>query len=101
MSKTGNNVNLSEFIGFFEKQVDAIRAKTDHKYTLYGGTRGAGKSYLLRWSLIIRLVDWYKRLGIGGVRAMLACESYPTLRDRQITTISTEFPAWFGGFRDR
>ncbi len=99
MSK--DNVSLAETVGFFDKQVEALRATTDHKYTLYGGTRGAGKSYLLRWTLVIRLIDWYKRLGIGGVRAMLACESYPTLRDRQITKISNEFPGWLGELSER
>lgn len=98
---SGSDVSLVNFIGFFGKQVEALKATTDHRYLLYGGTRGAGKSYLLRWALIVRLVDWYKRLNLTGVRVMLACESYPTLRDRQITKISTEFPNWLGELAER
>lgn len=31
---------------------------------------------------------------------MLACENYPSLKDRQITKIQTEFPAWLGKLSD-
>lgn len=66
------------------------------RYLLYGGSRGPGKSYILRWGLVWRLVDWFRRLGLRGVRVGLFCEDYPTLRDRQISKIKDEFPLWLG-----
>jgi PBSX family phage terminase large subunit len=34
--------------------------------------------------------------GIHNVRVMLACEDYPSLKDRQVTKIDKEFPIWLG-----
>jgi hypothetical protein len=72
-----------------------MRAAQAHRYMLYGGARGGGKSKLLRWGLVQRLLDFAMR-GHCRVRAGLFSEDYPTLRDRQITKIRTEFPDWLG-----
>ena len=56
-------------------------------------------SYILRWALIRQLVKWAKQ-GHRGVRTAIFCEDYPTLKDRQITKINTEFPRWLGTLGD-
>lgn len=66
-----------------------------HRYLLYGGARGPGKSYWLRWYSLRFLLRCAER-GLRGVRTMLACEDYPSLRDRQVSKIMVEFPAWLG-----
>ena len=45
---------------------------------------------LLRWA----------SLGYRGVRVGLFCESYPQLKDRQMTKIASEFPEWLGTLAD-
>lgn len=62
---------------------------------MYGGARGGGKSYLLRWWLLQVLLECFSQ-GIERAHVMLACESYPTLTDRQISKIKIEFPRWLG-----
>lgn len=79
------------------KQQTACDTARDHRFTLFGGARGPGKSYWLRWYCIVALLDWHDQ-GKTGVRAMLACEDYPALRDRQIEKIQREFPAWMGEY---
>lgn len=66
------------------------------KYILYGGCLGGGKSYLLRWIAIRMLMTWFFEKGLTYVQVMLACEDYPSLKDRQITKIAREFPSWLG-----
>lgn len=78
-----------------DKQKTALEAIRRSKYVLYGGARGGGKSWLLRWYLLQFLIEMYKQ-GYENARVMLACESYPVLQDRQIAKISTEFPFWLG-----
>ncbi len=53
-------------------------------------------SYFLRWVLIRLLMSWYKLKGLSHVQVMLACEDFPSLKDRQLSKISREFPAWLG-----
>lgn len=55
-----------------------------------------GKSYFLRWAAIGLLLWFYKTTGKSHVPVGLFSEDYPTLRDRQISRISTEFPQWLG-----
>ncbi len=65
------------------------------KFLLYGGALGGGKSYFLRWYCVRRLLEFAK-MGLRNVPVMLACEDYPSLKDRQLQKIGTEFPEWLG-----
>jgi hypothetical protein len=62
---------------------------------MYGGRRGGGKSYLLRWWLVQVLLELHKK-GIPKPHVFLGCESYPVLADRQISKINIEMPRWLG-----
>lgn len=84
---------------FFEAQKHAGEVAQMHRFFLYGGTRGPGKSYWLRWYLIGRLMSFWAR-GLQGVRVGLFCEDYPSLKDRQVSKIATEFPAFLGSLRE-
>lgn len=88
-------MKFSELCGFTDKQWSATEAADTHRYTLFGGSRGPGKSFWLRWYVLRQLLTWAGQ-GITGVDAMLACEDYPSLVNRQVTKIETEFPLWLG-----
>lgn len=94
------DVRFSELFHWHPKQIEANRVTDRHRFTLYGGSRGPGKSYWLRWRLVRDLLRWAKH-GHYSVRVMLACEDYPSLLDRQISKILTEFPAWLGSFHQQ
>ena len=71
------------------------------KFLLYGGALGGGKSYFLRWALVRLLMTYFRLKGLKHVQVMLACEDYPSLKDRQLSKIGQEFPAWLGrGYSD-
>ena len=86
---------LSELINPTEKQKEFLLATDKYKYPFYGGAKGGGKSYILRWGLVRKLVRWANK-GIKNVRTALFCEDYPALKDRAITKIESEFPPWLG-----
>lgn len=90
-------VAFSELCHFWPKQWEATEAADTHRYTLFGGARGPGKSYWLRWYAIRRLLKWAQQ-GFQRVRVMLACEDYPALYERHITKLQ-EFPVWLGSYR--
>ena len=75
-------MKFSELCKFTDKQWEATETADGKKYMLYGGARGGGKSYWLRWYLLRRVLE-YKARGIN-VDVMLACEDYPSLKGRQI-----------------
>ncbi|WP_051261713.1 phage terminase large subunit, partial [Desulfovibrio inopinatus] len=89
-----------EIAKFHPRQLDAVQAldRSNVKYLLYGGALGGGKSYFLRWVTVRRLMAIYKRYNAAGMQAMIACEDYPTLKDRQLSKIATEFPPWLGKY---
>ena len=89
----------TELLKFTPKQMVATRAADSHKYTLFGGSRGPGKSYWLRWYPVRKLLEYAER-GLTGVRFGLFCEDYPSLKDRQISKISVEFPEWLGDLKE-
>lgn len=83
---------------FHPRQREAIAALDDYfgKYVLYGGAMGGGKSYLLRWYCVRFLILAFAIKKLRWVQVMLACEDYPSLKDRQLTRIEREFPPWLG-----
>lgn len=81
-------------------QVKAWEALHLHQYVLFGGARGGSKSYWLRWSLLMYLIYLWGKYKIKGIRAGLFCETYPDLRDRQISKIILEFPLWLGQLKE-
>ena len=92
-------VSFSELCGFREKQWLASQVADTHRFTLFGGARGPGKSYWLRWYALRQLLN----LSAQGVRHAawaLFCESYPELTDRQTSKILVEFPKELGTVQD-
>lgn len=87
--------SLRALINPTERQEEFLKATDTFKYPLYGGAKSGGKSYILRWALVRKLVKWAVA-GHLGVRVGLFCEDYPALMDRQGTKIEKEFPSWLG-----
>lgn len=92
------DVKFSELCQWTERQRQAVQAADEHEYMLFGGARGPGKSFMLRWYVLRGLLRYSAQFGLFGVRAMLGCETFPALRDRQIEKIQREFPEWLGYF---
>jgi len=90
-------INFSELCGFSDKQWAATHTADAHRYTLFGGSRGPGKSYWLRWYLVRYLLR-QAAAGRMGVRVMLGCEDYPSLYERQVSKVQLEFPIWLGEY---
>ena len=89
---------FSEVCGFWPKQWAATEASDAHQFTLFGGSRGPGKSRWLRWNLA-RQVLRMRGVGIKDPMVGLFCETYPELEDRQISKIVSEFPRAWGRVR--
>lgn len=92
-------IKFSELCGFTSKQWIATEAANAHKYMLFGGSRGPGKSHWLRYYLLYRLLHWAGK-GIKGVNVLLGCEDYPSLKDRQVNKIALQFPPWLGALKE-
>ncbi len=92
-------IGFSTLCNWTDKQRDATKAADAHQFTLYGGSRGPGKSYWLRWYMLREALRLAKS-GISAPRVGLFCEDYPSLKDRQISKIDAEFPAWMGELKD-
>src|ERR1035437_10107363 len=94
------NKSLKDIIGFTAKQVEATSIADAHKYTLFGGSAGPGKSYWLRWYMVRTLIKWGKEYNLQHIHAAMFCEDYPTLKDRQVSKMEVEFPLWLGKVKD-
>ena len=89
---------LSDIVNPTERQREFLDAVKTHRFTLYGGAAGGGKSYILRWANVWLLLRWAKH-GIRNARVGIFCEDYPALRDRHLDRIRLEFPEWLGTYR--
>jgi phage terminase large subunit len=85
---------------FSPKQLEAFEATFTHRYIMYGGARGGGKSRLLRWWLLLFLLYQHDVQHNERVKVGLFCETYRDLQDRQISKIATEFPPQLGRIKD-
>lgn len=92
--------NLEELINPSAKQREFLQAIADRDFVLYGGEAGGGKSYILRWWLVLYLVWCFKALGLRNVSVGLFCETYRVLDDRHISKVRFEFPPWLGKLSD-
>ncbi len=92
-------IKFKDLAHFTPRQIEFWKAVQKYKFVLYGGAKGGGKSYAIRWILLRLLIRW-AMAGHKGVRVGLFCEDYPSLKDRQITKIDKEFPVWLGTLSD-
>lgn len=92
-------LKFSELANFTPKQWEAVDASNTCKFLFYGGAKGGGKSYFLRWMAIYLALHYFTKYGLRNVRIMIACENYPALHDRHLTRIKFEYPAWLGKYR--
>lgn len=88
-------INFTDLAGFQPKQLEALHAVLELQFVLYGGAAGGGKSYWLRWLAVALLMKWAAE-GYRGVRVGLFCEDYPAIKERHISKIQMEFPAYLG-----
>lgn len=89
------NIEKKLKIKWWPKQLMACEAADTHRFTLFGGSRGPGKSFWIRWYLLDFIMDC-RRKKINGVHVGLFCEDYPSLIDRQVSKINAEFPKELG-----
>ncbi len=94
---SANAVTFSSLCSFTDKQWLATETADKYRYTLFGGARGPGKSYWLRWYCVRFLLEMATQ-GHRNGRVMLASEDYPSLYERQIAKVTTEFPLWLGHY---
>ncbi len=90
-------IDIDTLCHFTDKQKEASRMVKSHKYLLYGGAMGGGKSYFLRWKLLRMLLAFAAR-GNPNVTVGLFCEDYPALKDRHLSKVRYEFPEWLGEY---
>lgn len=67
------NIIELEVPEFYPKQIEFMKSKA--RYTLFGGARGGGKSYSLRWKLILMC------LNNPGIQILLMRRTFPELQE--------------------
>jgi len=92
-------VSLRELVSPHERQDEFFKVSDAHRFTLYGGARGGGKSYILRWGLV-RIAIQLTQMGFRNCVLGLFCITFPELRLRQIEPIRREFPNWLGEWQE-
>lgn len=97
-SNEPQRVNPQSVFGNNHRQLEAWNASNDHRFVLYGGAAGGGKSFFLRWWAVFYLL-WLHLHHVSRAQVMLACEDYPSLLDRQVSKIRAEFPAELGSLK--
>lgn len=102
MSQSIPSLNFTDLAKFQDKQLEAWFTLMQPlcKYFLYGGAAGGGKSYFLRWTAVGLAMYYAGKYKIDRVPIGLFSEDYPTLRDRQVTKITREFPSWLGELKE-
>src|SRR5215469_16161398 len=96
------NRQANSLLGYVDptkRQKEFIDAWRSKRFVLFGGAAGPGKSYMLRWSLVLFLVSLFIEKRISKAVVGLFCEDYPLLRGRQSLKMRAEFPSWLGKFR--
>ena len=94
------SVRISDLIKPTERQKEFLKAIQKYTFTLYGGARGGGKSYILRWVAVLLLMKWFAQ-GHRGVRVGIFCETFPQLKGRQLSRArrgrpEERYPSWLG-----
>lgn len=92
-------VSLNQLSNFTERQNQAFKSMFKHTFTLYGGARGGGKSYFLRWAMLMWLI-YQAKMGHPKIVGGLFSSTYTNLKDRQISKIASEFPDWLGVLKE-
>jgi len=97
-SAARTETSISQLANFLPKQREALDAMYSHKYVLFGGSAGPGKSFWLRWAALHYLFEC-ATAGFMHVHVGIFSEDYPALVDRQINKIKREFPPELGEVR--
>ena len=98
-SESEGFVSWSDLLNFTDRQKEAYKSMFTHTFTLYGGARGGGKSYWLRWAMISWMIYQAKK-GFPSIVGGLFSSTYTNLKDRQISKIDKEFPDWLGTLKE-
>ena len=81
-----------------ERQREYLRASDKYRFTLYGGARGGGKSYIERWRHVRFLLKLTAQ-GIKNVQTGIFCNTFKEARKRQFIPSRDHlgcFPEWLG-----